>query len=91
MSASSLRIHPTTAFRFLAATRITQGIALISSLLLAIASLGQATSPPDSRSTSRGAVSSAKPAPETSTITVPGTQPIHIPGIPRRQLILVRE
>jgi hypothetical protein len=72
MSASSLRTHPTTAFRFLAATRITQGIALISSLLLAIASLGQATSPPDSRSTSRGAVSSAKPAPETSTITVPG-------------------
>ena len=72
----SLRTHPTTTFRFLAKTRMRQGVALTSTLLLAIASLGQETSPPtqqpDSKTNSQGALSSAKPAPEAATITVPG-------------------
>jgi hypothetical protein len=74
MSASSLRNHPTAASQFLVETKILQGIALGASLLLAIASFGQETSPPqqpNSQLTSPGVVSSAKPAPEASTITVP--------------------
>jgi hypothetical protein len=70
----ALRIHSTTAFRFLTKTKIRQGMALTSTLLLAIASLGQATSPPqqlDSKNASPGALASAKSAPETSTLTVP--------------------
>jgi len=72
----SLRTHSTTAFRELAKTKIRQGIALTSTLLLAISSLAQETSPsapqPDAQKTSQGPFSSAEPAPETATITVPG-------------------
>src|ERR1700719_2846540 len=57
----SLRTHSTTAFRELAKTKIRQGIALTSTLLLAISSLAQETSPsapqPDAQKTSQGAFS----------------------------------
>lgn len=74
MSASSLRTHPTAAFQFLAEIRIRRGLALTATLLLAIVSLGQETSPPaqSDSNTSRGALSSAKPAPAAGTVTVPG-------------------
>ena len=70
----SFRTRSATAFLFLANTKIRKGIALTSTLLLAIASLGQETSPPqqpDSKTTSQEALSSAKGAPEATTITVP--------------------
>src|ERR1039458_4046783 len=71
----SLRTRSTTAFLFLAKTKIRRGIALSSTLLLAIAGLGQEAPPPQQpnpHNTSPGAVSSAKPTPEATTITVPG-------------------
>jgi hypothetical protein len=72
----SLRTHSPTALRELAKTKTRQGIALTSTLLLAISSLAQETSPsapqPEAQKTSQGALSSAEPAPETTTITVPG-------------------
>ena len=70
----SFRTRSATAFLFLANTKIRKGIALTSTLLLAIASLGQETSPPqqpDSKTTSQEALSYAKGAPEATTITVP--------------------
>ena len=71
----SLRIHSTTAFLFLAKARIKQGMVLTAPLLLAIAVLGQETSPPaqqtNPQTSSPGALSSAKPAPEATAITVP--------------------
>jgi hypothetical protein len=69
-----LRILTTTAFLSLAKTRIRQNIALTSTLLLAISSLGQQTQAPtpepDSQGTPLAAVPSAKPAP-VGTVTVP--------------------
>ena len=84
----SLRTLSTTAFQSLAKTKIRQGIALTTTLLLAISSLAQETPPPtpqpDSQTTSPDALSSAKPAPASTTVTVPAgsrialvlTQPI---------------
>jgi len=84
----SLRTLSTTAFQSLAKTKIRQGIALTTTLLLAISSLAQETPPPtpqpDSQTASPDALSSAKPAPASTTVTVPAgsrialvlTQPI---------------
>src|ERR1039458_289180 len=71
----SFRTRSATTFLFLANTRIRQGIALTSTLLLAISCLAQRVSLPtsqlDSKTISQDALSSAKPAPEATTITVP--------------------
>ena len=71
----SLRTLSTTAFLSLAKTQIRQVIALTCTLLLAISSLAQKTPPPnpqtDSKTTSTDALSSAKPGPESATVTVP--------------------
>lgn len=70
----SLRILLTTALPSLAKTRIRQSIALTTTLLLAISGLAQqtpATSQPDLQSASHAALSSAEPAPESATVTVP--------------------
>jgi hypothetical protein len=70
----SLRTLSTTAFLSLAQTRIRQSIALTVTLLLAISSLAQqapAPSRPDSLTAFRDAPYSAKPAPESATVTVP--------------------
>jgi hypothetical protein len=65
----------TAAFLNLDTTRIRQGLALTTTLLVAMSSVAQqnpqTTLPPDSRTMSRDAVASAKPAPEATTITVP--------------------
>ncbi len=65
----------TTAFQSLAKTKIAQSIALAATLLLAIASFAQGKpSPnpqPDSRGNSQSTISTAKPAAEAATITVP--------------------
>jgi hypothetical protein len=70
-----LRTLSTTAFLSLAKTKIRQGSALTSTLLLALSSLAQETPTPTpqsgSKTTSQGALPSAKPAPEATTITVP--------------------
>jgi hypothetical protein len=76
MSAGNRSPRPlsTTAFLSLAKTKIRQGIALTPTLLLAIFSLAQETPPttpqPDSQTSAQGALSSAKPATDTTTVTV---------------------
>jgi hypothetical protein len=84
----SLRILSTTAFLSLAKAKIRRDIALTFTLLFAILSLAQEAPPPtpqpDSKTISRDALSSAKPAPESAMVTVPAgrrialvlTQPI---------------
>ena len=71
----SLRTLSTTAFLSLAKTQIRQGIALTSILLLAASTLAQQTPPPtpqpDSNTAAADALSSAKPAAESATVTVP--------------------
>jgi len=76
MSAGNRSPRPlsTTAFLSLAKTKIRQGIALTPTLLLAIFSLAQETPPttpqPDSQTSAPGGLSSAKPATDTTTVTV---------------------
>jgi hypothetical protein len=71
----SLRSLSTTTFLSLAKTQIRQGIALTSILLSAASTLAQQTPPPtpqpDSKTAAAEALSSAKPAPESATVTVP--------------------
>ncbi|MGA7925351.1 MAG: hypothetical protein WCA20_05090 [Candidatus Sulfotelmatobacter sp.] len=76
MSASDRSLRPlsTTAFLSLAKTKIRQGIALTSTLLLALFSLAQETPPttpqPDWQTSAQDALSAAKPTTETTTVTV---------------------
>jgi hypothetical protein len=65
----------TTTFLHLSETRIRQGLALTTTLLLSVSGFAQQTSPttppPDSHNTSQNAVASAQAAPEATTVTVP--------------------
>jgi len=65
----------TTARLFRAKTRIRQGLAIATTLLITLSSFAQQTAqtnqPPASENTTQSAVASAKPAAETSTVTIP--------------------
>lgn len=88
MAENLRRLRTTSAFLNLAKPGIRQSLALTTVLLLATSSFAQqtpqTTPPPDSQTTSQDTVASARPAPETTTVTVPAgtgialvlTQPI---------------